>query len=187
MHAIVAGCFDGSPEKQRYLWRIDNLKSSTYLLVVSARTPDFTQLLPQLSTNESDAAATKDYDAFLARLSVSERFRFRLCANPVHSVMQKENPSARGKIFGHVTADQQKTWLQQRSQKNGFELLSFDIVSRGERKFKRQEATMTLTVATYEGLLIIRDPDLLRKALTQGVGRAKAYGCGLLTLAPVSK
>jgi hypothetical protein len=28
-------------------------------------------------------------------------------------------------------------------------------------------------------------PQLLRRTLTQGIGKAKAYGCGLLTLAPL--
>lgn len=37
---------------------------------------------------------------------------------------------------------------------------------------------------TYEGQLHVTDPDALRHTLTQGIGRAKGYGCGLLTLAP---
>jgi CRISPR system Cascade subunit CasE len=41
-------------------------------------------------------------------------------------------------------------------------------------------------MATYDGILTVTDPALLRRALCHGVGRAKAYGCGLLTLAPVS-
>jgi CRISPR system Cascade subunit CasE len=194
MHAMVAQCFDASPERrgsgrdserQRPLWRIDTLKGSTYLLVVSAMAPDFTLLLPQLSSAMHSEALVKDYDAFLARLAAGKTMRFRLCANPVHSVMQAGSPEARGKIFGHVTVQQQKNWLEQRSLKYGFELLSFDVVSRGERRFKRQKATVTLTVANYEGLLAIRNADLLKAALVEGIGRAKAYGCGLLTLAPV--
>ena len=42
---------------------------------------------------------------------------------------------------------------------------------------------MTLGVATFEGVLEVTDPDALRRALTHGIGRGKAYGCGLMTLA----
>ncbi|AZS87258.1 type I-E CRISPR-associated protein Cas6/Cse3/CasE [Streptomyces griseoviridis] len=46
---------------------------------------------------------------------------------------------------------------------------------------------VTLVTATFEGRLEITDPDLLRRTLTHGIGRARAYGCGLLTLAPAPK
>jgi len=42
---------------------------------------------------------------------------------------------------------------------------------------------VTLVTVTYDGLLEVTDPDALRRTLTRGLGRAKAYGCGLLTLA----
>ncbi|MEU3297164.1 type I-E CRISPR-associated protein Cas6/Cse3/CasE [Streptomyces longwoodensis] len=48
-----------------------------------------------------------------------------------------------------------------------------------------RRAPVTLVTATFDGRLEITDPPLLRRALTQGIGKAKAYGCGLLTLAPL--
>lgn len=45
---------------------------------------------------------------------------------------------------------------------------------------------VTLVTVTYDGRLEITDPPLLRRTLTQGLGRAKAYGCGLITLAPLT-
>jgi CRISPR system Cascade subunit CasE len=48
----------------------------------------------------------------------------------------------------------------------------------------RRGAPVTLVTATFEGRLEVTDPAALRRALTQGIGRARAYGCGLLTLAP---
>jgi CRISPR system Cascade subunit CasE len=44
---------------------------------------------------------------------------------------------------------------------------------------------VTLTAVTYDGRLRVTDPDALRRTLTTGLGKAKAYGCGLMTLAPV--
>ncbi|MFJ1878227.1 type I-E CRISPR-associated protein Cas6/Cse3/CasE [Streptomyces chartreusis] len=51
---------------------------------------------------------------------------------------------------------------------------------------KRRGKPVTLVTVTYDGRLEITDTALLRRTLTQGLGRAKAYGCGLLTLAPLT-
>lgn len=42
---------------------------------------------------------------------------------------------------------------------------------------------MTLATARYDGVLEVSDSDLLRHALTFGIGHGKGFGCGLLTLA----
>lgn len=44
-----------------------------------------------------------------------------------------------------------------------------------------------LVRVTYDGRLRVTDPDALRRTLTSGVGKAKAYGCGLMTLAPLEQ
>ncbi len=53
-------------------------------------------------------------------------------------------------------------------------------------RFQRQGSTVTLVTATYDGICEVTDADALRTALVAGIGRAKGYGCGLLTLAPVA-
>ena len=41
---------------------------------------------------------------------------------------------------------------------------------------------VTLGCCEYEGVLEVTDADLFRAALTEGIGRGKAYGLGLLTV-----
>ncbi|MFI9213957.1 type I-E CRISPR-associated protein Cas6/Cse3/CasE [Streptomyces sp. NPDC053253] len=43
---------------------------------------------------------------------------------------------------------------------------------------------VSIDTATYEGHLRVTDPVALARALITGIGPSKAYGCGLLTLAP---
>ncbi|MEU9271944.1 type I-E CRISPR-associated protein Cas6/Cse3/CasE [Streptomyces sp. NPDC048251] len=50
----------------------------------------------------------------------------------------------------------------------------------------RKSSHVTLVAVTFDGRLEVTDPDALRRTLTQGIGRAKAYGCGLITLAPLT-
>ncbi|WPO76246.1 type I-E CRISPR-associated protein Cas6/Cse3/CasE [Streptomyces sp. KN37] len=42
-----------------------------------------------------------------------------------------------------------------------------------------------VVTVTFDGRLEVTDADALRRTLTQGLGKAKAYGCGLMTLAPL--
>ena len=44
---------------------------------------------------------------------------------------------------------------------------------------------MRMLAVTYEGSLTVTDADLFRKALTEGIGREKAFGMGLLTIAGI--
>ncbi|MBT2392365.1 type I-E CRISPR-associated protein Cas6/Cse3/CasE [Streptomyces sp. ISL-1] len=60
--------------------------------------------------------------------------------------------------------------------------LSFDK-SRDQNASGRRP--VSLVTVTFEGRLEVGDPGALRGTLTQGLGRAKAYGCGLMTLAPL--
>jgi len=46
-------------------------------------------------------------------------------------------------------------------------------------------ASSTLHVVTFEGRLEVSDAERLTATLLAGIGPAKAYGCGLLTLAPL--
>lgn len=50
-----------------------------------------------------------------------------------------------------------------------------------------RRAPVSLVTVTFDGCLEVTDPQLLRRTLTQGIGKAKAYGCGLLTLAPLGR
>ncbi|MGW1281115.1 type I-E CRISPR-associated protein Cas6/Cse3/CasE [Streptomyces tsukubensis] len=43
-----------------------------------------------------------------------------------------------------------------------------------------------IVTVTYDGRLTVTDPVALRRTLTRGIGKARAYGCGLMTLVPAA-
>ena len=190
MHAAVMASFSSfdTADDDRVLWRVDRVGPSTYVLVQSRRRPDFTHMVEKFGKPGTGAGwETVDYDPFLDSISEGDVLRFRLRANPTRSVMS-EAKNGRGKVVAHVTVEQQKNWLCERAEKLGFEFQTvdgspaFDIVQRDVQHFDRQGRKVTLGTATFEGVIRVKDADALRKGMVDGIGRAKAYGCGLMTV-----
>lgn len=184
MHAAVKNGFPTlNQADERILWRLDKLKHALYLLVLSPRRPDFTSFVEQFGWPESGQTwETKSYDVLLGRIKTGQHWQFRLCANPTKSIAEKKGK--RGKVCG-LSLQEQYDWLIARMDKNGFSLVKdeFAVVQRTQQKYRRGNHTVTLSTACYEGVLTVSDATLFQEALVTGIGRAKAYGCGLLTVA----
>ena len=184
LHAAVEGCFPDKIEKERKLWRIDRLQDSLYLLLLSPGKPDFTEFAHQLCYRGVEGE-TKDYTPLLASIQTGVRLQFRLRANPTHSVSTEKG--ARGKVYPHISVKHKREWLKKKAEKCGFKLEEhlFDVVESDHLRFLRSNTTrpVEIGVAVYEGELEVTDREMFVQTLTQGVGRAKAYGCGLLTVA----
>ncbi|MDR2167618.1 MAG: type I-E CRISPR-associated protein Cas6/Cse3/CasE [Clostridiales bacterium] len=183
IHAALEACFEENAATGRLLWRIDRLYGKIYLLLFSAMPPNLTEMSNRLSP--SSTGETKDYSGFLAQIQAGQSFRFRLKANPVHSVGSREY-GVRGKIYGHVTIEQKRAWLVNKAKSCGFETNeSLEITEAGQVGFKKKSHRVSFSMAVYEGFLTVTDRELFIKSLTQGIGRAKAYGFGLLTVAHI--
>ena len=180
-HGALDQCFPGG--RPKLLWRLDRLRGQLYLLLLSETRPDLTAFCAQFSPSSTDWES-KDYDALLSRIEGGGCWRFRLTANPTVSARADET-GKRGKIHAHITTAYQKQWLLDRAEKHGFRLAedAFDVTAiRWEQFFKKDRRRVTLLSVSYEGVLEVTDPALFREVLTNGIGRAKAYGMGLLTV-----
>jgi CRISPR system Cascade subunit CasE len=198
MHAaVLAGFPDPSNHvtpNARTLWRVDHGSNAQIALyIVSPTAPDLTHLVEQAGWPTTETWQTRPYDSLLDSLKPGQQWAFRLTANPVRSGRGKSE-GGRTRRFGHVTAEQQREWLLSRTKVAGFtipaaELGEPDIIvhSRMTHVFQRQSRKVTIQSATYDGRLEVSDSDALRRTLTLGLGHAKAYGCGLLTLAPLGR
>lgn len=181
MHAAVEGCF-AAGDTSRKLWRLDYFHGQPYILVFSQEKPDFAHLAEQFGY-AGDVGEIRDCQNLFQMLANGQRYRFRLCGNPVHSI--KEGNRERGKVVPHVTVPQQEDWFRAKSETAGFLPESFAVVRRDIKKFTRKGKLVTLHTAVFEGILQITDAESFRRTLCAGIGRAKSYGCGLLTLGRV--
>lgn len=195
MHAAVRAGFaepaDYENAGSRTLWRLDSPAPATvHLYVASPGRPDLTHLVEQAGWPTTSTWDTRAYGPLLATLRPGQRWAFRLTANPAHS--GRKTPEAKEtQRFGYLRAEDQEQWLLKRAGRCGFAVAAqrdgrpnLRLHQRQTQRFKRGTQAVTLTMVTYDGVLEVVDGEALRVALTGGIGHAKTYGCGLLTLAP---
>lgn len=179
--------------RKRLLWRIDYVGNKCYLLLLSEERPNLTLLVRQFGYPDiHPQGETREYTPFLEKLSNGQQWKFRLKANPVRNSARETDESGRGKVFAHVTAEQQMNWLLTRAEGCGLALKpdEFTVMNTDWKKFykgSRGQHQVVLRTATFEGILTITDVERFRLSLIGGIGRAKAYGCGLMTIMRITE
>ena len=97
-------------------------------------------------------------------------FNFDATVNPV-----KTN---NGKRFAILKYDELLEWMQRQGSNNGFSLLDFS--ERGHHKYIVNGEPMF--GVNLSGVLQVNDPDKFKHVVLNGIGKAKAYGMGLLRI-----
>lgn len=175
-------------KRPRSLWRIDTLNGEMYLLVLTQEAPKLSRAAEQFGYG-GISVETKAYAPLLDRIAVGERWRFRLTANPVKSLKKGDSPESRGKVTALISVGQQEEWLASHAQSYGFMLKPGEFRVTHSQKYNFQKhgrgKSVSLLSVTFEGVLTVTDAERFREALTQGIGRGKAYGNGLMTVVRV--
>lgn len=206
MHAAVLGGVSRQPITERVLWRVENdSRHRAAVLVLTASSPSWEHLVEQAGwpSSEDPQALVRPYQPLLDRVQRGREFAFRLRANPVMATRAPLQPSAAQRRRLEATRPRgvrvplrrpadQLAWLNDRAGRWGFDLprteagdLDLRLAARERVVFSREAARVTIETVTFEGRLQITDPELARTSLLGGVGSARAYGCGLITLAPL--
>jgi len=77
-----------------------------------------------------------------------------------------------------------ETWLERKAEKNGFKLLS--VIADGYQQHHFKKRGIKISTLDFQGVLEVTKPELfIQEALYKGIGPAKAFGCGLLSLARI--
>ncbi|MCK9520837.1 MAG: type I-E CRISPR-associated protein Cas6/Cse3/CasE [Dehalococcoidia bacterium] len=178
------------------------------VLVQSSARPDWSQA-PAGAIAE--VRGPKDITPLYAQLENERELRFRLRANPTRRVSKwaaapgsnRERPEAQSAVGKRVELRgeaEQIAWLARRgAERDGFELLTVRAFpgGPGERapavradpggklRSRRKSRDLTLASVTFQGALRVTDVDRFRRALAEGVGPGKAFGCGLLSVMPM--
>ncbi|NOT60525.1 MAG: type I-E CRISPR-associated protein Cas6/Cse3/CasE [Acidobacteria bacterium] len=169
------------------------------VLVQSERQPDWSALPDDYLFVAADEA--KPIAEAYQSLQAGQRLRFRLRANPTKCVARQHRPAEAqrdGKRVELRREADQLAWLQRKAQDGGFQLVALsvkpDVANAQVQEVSKvygwrnddntgQRKKLTLAAAVFEGELVVSEVEQFRATLRQGIGRGKAYGFGLLSIA----
>lgn len=125
---------------------------------------------------------------FAPQLKTGCSYRFRLLANPTVKKTVDRDGERRKARLGLLHEEAQLEWLQRKIEKAGSTVIASRIQPRGfqysRKNPAKEENRQTHLAVLFEGILQIKDVALIQNAMEYGIGSAKGYGFGLLTLAP---
>lgn len=173
---------------------VDRRGNRLVLYVQSLEKPDWSHLPPSYLEDFSDFKnpACKPVGDTYRQLQNGTVLSFRLQANPTRKVdrkNQQDGPRWHGKRVELRREEDQLTWLLRKGEQGGFRLLNARVQGQdkeqGRRLRRRGAHSLTLATVVFEGHLQITDADrFYHHSLARGIGPGKAYGLGLLSLAP---
>lgn len=166
------------PSETRLLFRVEDSEPAT-ILVQSHVVPDWDKAFSEFHVLE----ASPEYKSFDLNLQPGVQLRFRLLANPV--------VTRNGKRFGLLREEDQRAWLERKLKEAGATMLGYLVkpgrMVKSTKGASKDGAMQSHLAVWFEGILLVKDPEKLVEAVANGIGHAKGYGFGLLSLAPYQK
>jgi CRISPR system Cascade subunit CasE len=184
-----------------YRVEVDRLSGTVAVLVQSALEPDWSRLPAGYAARCAWKPITAAYEA----ITVGMRLRFRLRANPTRRIARARDAEETrwvGKRVQLFREEDQLAWLARKGQAHGFRLVQVRAVPdrpvsavqvapegvvTGRRTSGGQVHPLTFGSVLFEGELEVTDAATFRAALVHGIGPAKAYGFGLLSVARLAR
>lgn len=173
---------DRDGQTRDFLIRVDRKEEAYRVLILSRSAPSKPDWCP------TDCFGTKTVpDDYFAR----PRYRFSLLANPTKK-LRVDNPDGTRKKNGRRVPLTQReelvVWLTRKAEAGGFAINpdSLRTIPRGREFFHKTGAQGTHTAVEFQGELMVTNPAQFRATVAAGIGSAKAFGFGLLVIAPIS-
>lgn len=172
-------------EAERALFRVgrDPDTGISTALVQSHTAPDFSSLPSGYWLDRPEVRS--DYADKLQEIMMGQFLRFLLLANPT---IKQKNADGKPARYGLYKESKQREWLAKKLSDGGATLIDFSVnkpVMQSFRKHNGGDKEQIIFAVLFEGILQVTDPDKLRLAVESGIGSAKGFGFGLLSLAPV--
>lgn len=188
LHRAIWTLFPGPEDQERdFLFRVESLERDR-----GARVLMLSQTEPQQEAEHCRLMALKEWNPKFAE---GQAFRFRLRVNPVKSV-KDESKGMRHSKHGYqypkqvriplIHEEQQQAWLERKL--SGIADIDYLMIQQEmplnfTKPGKEKRMAGKIQPVLFDGVLVVKSPEGLVKCVTEGIGPAKAFGCGLLSLA----
>jgi len=192
------------PKTADLLFRVDASEAGPVVLLQTDQEPDWgaLELAPRALRSPPESKP------FRPEFTLGQRLAFRVLCQPAvrksgqfgHKPSGKRMPGPRRSCR---TDEERLGWLRRKGESGGFaiETVGMALVEwvntkplqakGGESTETREQARRRtlgsgrLPAVRFDGILLVTEPDKLHNAISRGIGPAKAFGFGLLSVAPV--
>ena len=196
-HQVLWRLFDNDPAAERdFLYRQVIEYGRIKYYVLSRRMPVDNNGLWRIDP-------PKVYDP---QLSAGQQLCFMLRANPVVTVATKSGKRQRHDVvmqekqrigYQRIPVNERPPlqqlvqqsnikWLSKRMDRNGFSFEPEQVIADGyqqhQSRITRQKPLIHYSTVDFQGILTVVNTDRFERALFSGIGRSKAFGCGLLLI-----
>jgi CRISPR system Cascade subunit CasE len=188
LHQALWRLFPGLDDAEReFLFRVEQQQKG-----VGAQVLLQSSVKPQSSEQSPAILALREY---ALNIQNGQRLRFRLRANPIKTIKDssKGTVEKKGKTFTKTVRvpllheEQQQAWLERKLQT--FVQLDSLIVQPEPvlyfRKAKEEGRSGKIQTVMFDGILTVTDAVVFTSQISKGIGPAKAFGCGLISLARI--
>lgn len=192
-HQRVWEAFPGRESAERdFLTRLDDQTDGFRLLILSAQPPTRPAWCPEPAWQTKSIS-----EAFLSHT----RYEFSVVANPARKVRS----NAEGKLLNNsrrvaiIHRDDREvdgktqpgllSWIIRKGTQHGFRLPhpeQVQTIPRPRRYFMKKNQPGLHAATEFQGVLEVTDPAAFQHAFASGLGSARAFGFGMLCLAPIS-
>lgn len=171
------------------LYRTEDGPTGSHILLQSRHQPDLTALPARYCAQN---AVARPLSPLMEALRAGLPIRYRIAANAVRKPGKTTRELYKLNAIVPLTGAAAEEWWFRQAQQAGLKVTTAHSaaldVAHGTRTEHTGDTVTTQQIrharTRFDGTAIIEDPELLRRGITEGIGRGKAYGCGLLSIAP---
>lgn len=194
-HQALWQLFDTDPDARRdFLYRQVIEHGRTKYYVLSKRKP----------VDKTGIWCVDKPKLYNPSLSAGQKLFFMLRANPIIAVTDSEGKKQRHDVVMHeqkrigykqmlkaerpllqqLIQESCIKWLDMRASVNGFAFEPDAVIADGYQQHlspaKNPKWPIRYSTVDLQGILTVTDPEALKNTLFSGIGKSKAFGCGLL-------
>ncbi len=196
IHQQLWRLFDAPKDAPRpFLYRDDSAQGAPRFLLLSDTEPHASEpqwqieskpFAPKLTPGDTLAFALR-FNPVVSRRDASGKLqRHDLVMEAKHQLKQQGVPKAEWPSAAELAQQAALAWLLKRAEGSGYRLESEALITESydQHRLHKQGKKSPIRFSTLDvqGRIEVRDPAALQRAIAQGFGPAKGFGCGLMLI-----
>ncbi len=178
LHREIWKLFPDRPDDKRdYLFRVENLGQKTPQQILL-------QSLTKPVSDQSNLTMLKQPKNVELQIRSGQMLRFMIRANPTKRIKEENKTGNQGRVRVPIIDEEEMSMWLRRQLKDAAVIHEMMINGQNIMYFRKYSHMGKIVAITYSGLLEVKNEKTLLSIIEKGIGPAKAFGCGMLSVAP---